>query len=86
MTDLTSNQIIAVGKALLPYLRDGINSTDLGMASAEAAYALNLTRPSASSLTDDLTRLLKEAAYVLDYLNADPVLVASIRAALGRIA
>jgi len=37
---LTSEQIVAVGKALLPYLRNDLTAAELGMAAHDAASAL----------------------------------------------
>lgn len=40
---MTSEQVIEVGKALLPYLRADLSHAELGMAVHDAAAALNRT-------------------------------------------
>ena len=37
---LTSEQLVAVGKALLPYLRNDLSASEIGMAAHDAASAL----------------------------------------------
>jgi hypothetical protein len=49
---MTTEQIIEVGKALLPYLRNDLTSAELGTAAHDAAAALCRSGKPATGLSD----------------------------------
>lgn len=62
---MTSEQIIEVGKALLPYLRTDLTSEELGKAAFDAVAALNRTAPPADSIEACIKELPEGWTYSL---------------------